>query len=409
MSNLLDSLKSYITPDLISQASGMLGESESGVAKAVSAALPTLLSGLIHKSDDSSAMSGVMDLVTQNASHSDGVMSNLTGLLSGNSAASGIGLSLISMLFGNKVSGVTDMLANVAGIKGTSVSALLGMAAPMLLSHLGKSGTSLSGLTSMLTSQKDSILAAAPAGLSSAAGFSNHFSSNVRNEIDNTNSDSGIGFPKWLLPLLLIGAALAALYFFSKSCNKTPEIPIVDPVVADSLANEATNVIDTATTKVVDGTAALGNFFKFKLPNGTELNAPEKGIENQVVTWMSDKTKMVDKTTWFNFDRLLFETGKSTLKPESQEQLKNMSEIMKAFPTMEVKLGGYTDNTGNAAANLKLSGDRAKSVMAELVKSGVAASRVAAEGYGDQFPVASNDTEDGRAQNRRIAVRITKK
>lgn len=409
MSNLLDSLKSYITPELISKASGMLGESDSGVAKAVSAALPTLLSGLVHKSGDSSAMSGVMDLVTQNASHSDGVMSNLTGLLSGNSAASGIGSSLISMLFGNKVSGVTDMLANVAGVKGSSVTALLGMAAPMLLSHLGKSGTSLSGLTSMLSSQKDSILAAAPAGLSSAAGFSNHFSSNNRNEIDNSTSDSGIGFPKWLLPLILIGAALAALYFFSKSCNKPQEVPAVNTVVLDSLANKASDVVDSAATKVVDATAALGNFFKFKLPNGTELNAPEKGIENQVVTWMSDKTKMVDKTTWFNFDRLLFETGKSTLKPESQEQLKNMSEIMKAFPTMEVKLGGYTDNTGNAAANLKLSGDRAKSVMAELVKSGVAASRVAAEGYGDQFPVASNDTEEGRAQNRRIAVRITKK
>ena len=118
---------------------------------------------------------------------------------------------------------------------------------------------------------------------------------------------------------------------------------------------------------------------------------------------------MVDKTTWFSFDRLLFETGKSTLKPESEVQLKNIVEIMKAFPNVEIKLGGYTDNVGDVAKNVKLSADRANNVMAELVKMGVAASRIKAEGFGPEFPVASNDTEEGRTQNRRIDVRVTKK
>jgi K(+)-stimulated pyrophosphate-energized sodium pump len=64
---------------------------------------------------------------------------------------------------------------------------------------------------------------------------------------------------------------------------------------------------------------------------------------------------------------------------------------------------------GDPAANLKLSGDRAKSVMNEIVKMGIATERLEAEGYGEQFPVASNDTEEGKASNRRIAVRVTKK
>ncbi len=147
-----------------------------------------------------------------------------------------------------------------------------------------------------------------------------------------------------------------------------------------------------------------------KLDNGLELSIAADGnpIEVGLIDFIrSDKA--VDKTTWFDFDRLLFETGKSTLKPESQEQLKNVSEILKAFPAVNIKLGGYTDNTGDANANLKLSGDRAAAVESELVAMGIDNNRIDSEGYGDQYPVASNDTEEGRAQNRRISVRVTKK
>ena len=132
------------------------------------------------------------------------------------------------------------------------------------------------------------------------------------------------------------------------------------------------------------------------------------GIEANLVTFIKSD-KIVDKTTWFDFDRLTFETGKATLKPESQEQLKNIAEILKAYPAVNIKLGGYTDNTGKADANLKLAGDRAQSVKQELASMGISDSRLEAEGYGQAYPVAANDTEAGRAQNRRISVRVTKK
>ena len=113
----------------------------------------------------------------------------------------------------------------------------------------------------------------------------------------------------------------------------------------------------------------------------------------------------VDKTTWFSLDRLFFETGKNTLKPESQKQLQNIADIMKAYPTINLKLGGYTDNTGSEETNNKLSQERAEAAMQELINLGVDAARVEAEGYGPQHPIASNDTPEGRAQNRRIDVR----
>src|SRR5580698_3249800 len=88
------------------------------------------------------------------------------------------------------------------------------------------------------------------------------------------------------------------------------------------------------------------------------------------------RTKPVDKTTWFDFDRLLFDTGKSTLQPASQDQLNDVAAILKAFPKVNIRIGGYTDNVGDKAANVTLSQQRASNVMAELVKAGVASPRL---------------------------------
>ena len=173
------------------------------------------------------------------------------------------------------------------------------------------------------------------------------------------------------------------------------EVPVQESTAADN------NEVATPNRKFTptDLTLAGGTLLK-----GVDAT----GIENKLVTFIKSD-KAVDKTTWFDFDRLTFNTGKATLKPESQEQLKNVAEILKAYPNVNVKLGGYTDNTGNAGSNMKLSAERAASIKTELVGLGIADSRLDAEGYGQEHPVASNDTEEGRAQNRRISIRVTKK
>jgi K(+)-stimulated pyrophosphate-energized sodium pump len=160
---------------------------------------------------------------------------------------------------------------------------------------------------------------------------------------------------------------------------------------------------------VSDAIKNLGAKMDKALASGVTLNIPENGIENNLLAFIEDKSKSVDKTTWFDFDRLTFETGKSSLKPESAEQLKNIAEILKSFPAVNVKVGGYTDNTGDANDNLKLSGDRAAAVKSELIKLGINDARLESEGYGVEHPIASNDTEEGRAANRRTSVRVTKK
>ena len=160
---------------------------------------------------------------------------------------------------------------------------------------------------------------------------------------------------------------------------------------------------------VSEGIKNLGAKMDKALSSGITLNIPENGIENNLLKFIEDKDAVVNKTTWFDFDRLTFETGKLTLKPESEEQLKNIAEILKAYPSVAIKLGGYTDNVGNANDNLKLSSDRASTVKAELIKLGITDARLESEGYGQENPVATNDTEEGRSANRRISIRVNKK
>jgi outer membrane protein OmpA-like peptidoglycan-associated protein len=82
---------------------------------------------------------------------------------------------------------------------------------------------------------------------------------------------------------------------------------------------------------------------------------------------------------------------------------------MKAYPNVNVKIGGYTDNVGDDSHNMKLSQERANRTMSEIERLGISSSRMTAEGYGEQHPIADNSTEEGRQRNRRIDIRVTKK
>jgi outer membrane protein OmpA-like peptidoglycan-associated protein len=241
----------------------------------------------------------------------------------------------------------------------------------------------------LLLGQKDNIKAALPAGVSSLLGVSDLDRLGLK-EVTAAATPVKKNFT-WLLVLIGLGALL---FFLWRSCSPPP--PVMD--VGEKVVGESSEALDS-----------LGKFFSKKLPNGVELSIPEFGVENKLITFIEDAQLPVDDKTWFSLDRLTFETGKAILKPESQEQLKNIAEILKAYPKVSIKLGGYTDNTGDPQVNLKLSQQRADTVMADLVKMGIDASRLEAEGYGQEHPVADNSTEEGRAKNRRIDMRVTAK
>jgi outer membrane protein OmpA-like peptidoglycan-associated protein/uncharacterized protein YidB (DUF937 family) len=271
---------------------------------------------------------------------------------------------------------VVDRLASNVGIPPNTASAALAFLTPKVIDMLTPDGVvpaSLPGWVNTNFSGAD-----AP----------------VRHDVVAAKSSGG---SLWRTLLPLIALALLAFLGF-RYCNRTPE------QVATTIATPTATPVAT-----ISATSVLGEFIEKKLPNGTTLRIPSNGVENKLLAFIMDTNRQVDKDTWFSFDRLEFETGSAALKPSSVEQLRNVSEILKAYPQVNLKLGGYTDNVGNEASNLKLSQARANSTMQEIVRLGTDKARLAAEGYGSQHPVADNSTEEGRQRNRRIDIRVTKK
>jgi OOP family OmpA-OmpF porin len=99
-----------------------------------------------------------------------------------------------------------------------------------------------------------------------------------------------------------------------------------------------------------------------------------------------------------------FATGKAEITPESREVLDRVAASLVANPEIKVDVAGHTDNTGSRAMNVKLSQARADAVRDYLVSKGVSADRLSTKGYGPDRPIASNDTAEGRAKNRRTEL-----
>jgi len=146
------------------------------------------------------------------------------------------------------------------------------------------------------------------------------------------------------------------------------------------------------------------------LPNGVILDANKGGIEDLLVAFLNDANAKPGNDNWFDFNDLNFTFGTAEIVPESKKQLNNIVEILKAYPKVKIKLGGYTDKVGDEAANKKLSGERASAVAAALKEAGVATQVTGAEGYGSQFAKYPADApEQDRLKDRRVSVSVREK
>ena len=121
-----------------------------------------------------------------------------------------------------------------------------------------------------------------------------------------------------------------------------------------------------------------------------------------------------DATVERQADRLLvtfpgdtfFDSGSSRIHPGAAQRLESLAQTLRQYPESNVVIRGHTDSTGSESANLRLSEDRANNVRNYLVNGGVSSSRITAMGFGEQFPLATNSTEAGRQQNRRVEIEI---
>jgi outer membrane protein OmpA-like peptidoglycan-associated protein len=149
-----------------------------------------------------------------------------------------------------------------------------------------------------------------------------------------------------------------------------------------------------------DYTVAMSVNTGYTIVHFVEHKAMETGL---VAATAAEMAEGIDRDGHISVYAIYFDTGKADLKPESNQALVEIAKLLTSRPDLKIHVVGHTDSTGLFASNMKLSNDRAASVVRSLTTDHkIAAARLTANGAGPLAPVASNKTEEGRAKNRRV-------
>ncbi|MFZ1805891.1 MAG: OmpA family protein [Cyclobacteriaceae bacterium] len=194
--------------------------------------------------------------------------------------------------------------------------------------------------------------------------------------------------------------------------------------VFDSKTNEPIKAKVNSTYKEANSSKSLdapkGNY-EMEIPDmgWYVLNASAEGYLNAAdsIEVISDEVNPVIKDLYLNkievgvtvrLKNIYFDFDKTTLKSESFVELDKVVDLLKTNPSVEIEISGHTDSKGSDDYNLNLSQGRSQSVVDYLISQGIESYRLSAQGYGETIPIDSNDTEEGRANNRRVEFTVLK-
>lgn len=207
---------------------------------------------------------------------------------------------------------------------------------------------------------------------------------------------------------------------------KKVRLTIMKGTVTDALSQETLEatieLIDTVTgevTNTIKSNKATGNYM-LSFPSGSTfrfvvsspsyttyselIEIPESAAYQEVTKeFVLTKAGVGSKIVLKNIE---FDLAKATLRTTSFPELDRLVKLLEAYPSMEIEIGGHTDNTGSKTINEQLSADRAKAVVNYLIEKGISSNRLTSAGYADTQPIADNKTEDGRQQNRRVEFKV---
>lgn len=401
MNTYLTSPAAALPSSAIQSIANQFGTSERTILDGVQSAIATVVSGLSQRSSDKGFLNQIMQLAS--ATPDNAVASALSSGSLNNPASNFLPGSgqFLSSVFGGRLASITDALGNQTGLRAAAASTLLALGGQTVLSLLGgkvrDGSVNANSLPGFLAKESEALQDKLPAGVARqpiplTTTHKVDVNPVVAQSVEREKSSSPL---PWILGLIL--AAILLGFWWYRSHQQPVTVAQPTPTAP-------------ATPAITSSTGAdLGTLVDATLPDSTTLHIPERGVEGRLLAFIKDPSRTPDKTTWFDFDRLLFDTGSATLQPQSAEQLNNIAAILKAYPATHLTIGGYTDNTGNAAQNLKLSQDRADSVVNQLEQMGIAPDRLVAKGYGEDHPVGDNSTAEGRALNRRISMLVTAK
>ena len=425
--NLLDTLKSKVGSSLAEHSSTFFDEDKANTETAVNGTFAAILAGMIQRV---SYEKGAKDLhkVLKNDNAEEYDIENI--FTRSPQTVNGLvnkGAHFLPSIYPGKLRQATNSVSAASGIKKASSSKMMKVCAPLLLGILGKhvqeNNLDQDGLKSLLNAQKDSVKAAVPGDFiekSELSAFGWVKKEEVIEEkpkkvikekkikepkkvieptpVVEDSTGGGLGFLKWLLPLLI---ALAVIWFVITRVACGGAVDKVATTVAAPIeaVKEVTQEATTAVTNVFGqvNDAAKGVLDKITFASGS--------VGSQIMSYIKGGATGEGR---FRFNNLNFTSGSAVIDAASQVEVDNLAAILNAYTGVNIRIEGYTDSQVNPDNNKILSQQRAEAVRNTLVAAGIADSRIVSEGFGAANPVATNDTPEGRAENRRIEVLISK-
>lgn len=205
-----------------------------------------------------------------------------------------------------------------------------------------------------------------------------------------------------ILPFVLAATVAATTMTACNSLTKTQKGAGIGAAAGGALGALIGKKAGSTAAGAIIGAAAGGAAGAYI---GKHMEKQAEEIEREVP---NAKVERFDEGLVVQFDsKVLFDFDSSALRAESKDAIRQLSEVLNKYPDTDVVVEGHTDNTGTSAYNQKLSERRARSVRDYVVNLGVDPSRLQTKGLGFDEPIASNDTEAGRQQNRRVQFVIT--
>jgi outer membrane protein OmpA-like peptidoglycan-associated protein len=384
-----------ITPDVIHRTALQLGEDDDHMRSALSTTVPSVLTALsdVASSDTgASHLTRVIRGIDANRPGADSVASILAS-----SAGREQGTTLFDVETGERGTKIADAVARATGIKSESAHKLLGGATGAALLTIGRSWSRIEpeGLRTMLGQQRGEFVRRLPGPVASLFGNGEaRAGADARAAAPVVERERPIGRPAirrlegperrgWLAPLVLLGALILVGIPVLRALRRPP-------VATRSLHGVPTEVMRTAVS--------------LALPNGQRLSVGRDSAAYKLATFLAGSEQTPAR---FTLSPMNFDFASTQLTPESMSTLDDVGAILRAYPSATVRLESYTDNVGTPASNLDLSRDRSETVKGLLSGKGIDPTRVTTAGLGEEDPVASNQTEEGRAQNRRTDIVVT--
>jgi outer membrane protein OmpA-like peptidoglycan-associated protein len=380
-SPLFDLIQSQLGPNLESQLAGAVGLDPANTRRALDGVVPALLAGAAQTASTQGGAERLLALIREVLGQGD-LVGSFGSLLASGSLLQ-LGRTILSGLFGSRIDTVATAIGTQAGIPASSASSLLATVAPLVLGTLGRQvsqrGLSPGALGDLLASERGAIASRLPAGLAGVLGGNLAGVGAAARAAGGAAADAAATGSSWMrraLPALL--ALLAALFLYSLLRSPSPRPPAVSsppPISALSL------------------------------PGGAQIAVPVNSINDRLARFLADGNGSLPKR--FVFDDLNFDLGSPQPTAASRATIDTLAVILRAYPSSTIRLEGHTDSTGDGASNKQLSQARADAVKAALVQSGIDGGRIQTEGFGAEQPLASDATEEGRAQNRRTELVVT--